>query len=91
MDLLRINNQDNVCVALRALKEGEVLAFNFGSVAQTVKAETNIPLGHKVAIKVIVKNDKIVKSGAAIAIATHDISVGEHVHVHNVGSFLENL
>ena len=45
-----------------------------------------IPFGHKIAICNILKNEQIIKYGEEIGIATMDIKVGEHVHVHNVDS-----
>ena len=44
-----------------------------------------IPFGHKVAIKDISKNEKIIKYGEVIGAATEDIKVGQYVHVHNLG------
>ncbi|HBC96909.1 MAG TPA: D-galactarate dehydratase [Clostridium sp.] len=43
-----------------------------------------IPFGHKFAIKSIDKNEKIIKYGEAIGVASKNIKVGEHVHVHNL-------
>jgi altronate dehydratase len=42
-----------------------------------------IPFGHKVARCVIAKGERVIKYGVAIGVATQDIKVGEHVHVHN--------
>ncbi len=50
------------------------------------KALHVIPFGHKIAISNILKNEQVTKYGEAIGIATTDIKVGEHVHIHNVDS-----
>jgi altronate dehydratase len=42
-----------------------------------------IPFGHKAARCAIAKGEPVVKYGVAIGVATQDIEVGEHVHVHN--------
>jgi altronate hydrolase len=42
--------------------------------------------GHKVALRAIGVNSAIVKFGHVIGISTQNISVGAHVHVHNVRS-----
>ena len=46
--------------------------------------EVNIEDGHKYAIKPIKKGENIIKYGQPIGHALLDISVGEHVHTHNV-------
>ncbi len=46
----------------------------------------NIPLGHKVAIRDIKKDEKIVEYGEIIGVATQDIPKGAHVHTHNIRS-----
>ncbi len=47
-------------------------------------AKSNIPIGHKLAIKAIGKGDTIIKYGVDIGKAVADIGPGEHLHVHNV-------
>ena len=47
-------------------------------------AKSDIPIGHKVAIKAIAKGDTIIKYGVDIGKAVADIGAGEHLHVHNV-------
>ena len=45
-----------------------------------------ITVGHKVALKDISKGQKIIKYGVSIGSATHNIQMGEHVHLSNVKS-----
>ena len=47
-------------------------------------ARSNIPIGHKLAIRPIREGDTIVKYGVDIGRAVKDIGAGEHLHVHNV-------
>ena len=47
-------------------------------------ARSDIPIGHKLAIRDIGKGDTIVKYGVDIGRAVADIRPGEHLHVHNV-------
>jgi altronate hydrolase len=44
----------------------------------------DIPRGHKVCSKAVTKSEGIIKYGERMGHATKDISVGEHVHTHNV-------
>lgn len=47
-------------------------------------AQSEIPLGHKVALRAIKQGDEVIKYGHSIGRAIADIAAGEHVHVHNV-------
>lgn len=47
-------------------------------------AKSDIPIGHKLAIKAIKSGDTIFKYGIDIGKAIADIAPGEHLHVHNV-------
>ena len=47
-------------------------------------AKSDIPIGHKLAIKPIRAGETIVKYGVDIGKAVADIGAGEHLHVHNV-------
>ncbi len=47
-------------------------------------AKSDIPIGHKVAIRDIKAGDTIIKYGVDIGRAIADIGAGEHLHVHNV-------
>ena len=49
-----------------------------------LKAESDIPIGHKLATKEIRKGDTVIKYGFDIGRAVADIRVGEHAHVHNI-------
>ena len=48
------------------------------------EAMSDIPIGHKLAIKPISKGDTVIKYGVDIGKAVAPIQVGEHLHVHNV-------
>jgi (2R)-sulfolactate sulfo-lyase subunit alpha len=50
----------------------------------TVKAQQDIPIGHKLALQDIKSGDTIVKYGHDIGRAIADISAGSHAHVHNI-------
>lgn len=53
---------------------------------ETFTAQDAIPFGHKIAVCPIAKNSQVTKYGEEIGMATADISVGEHVHIHNIDS-----
>jgi len=80
--LLLLHEFDNVRVATSRLHAGEHIVID-GASALLV---ADVPIGHKLARWDIEANDKIVKYGAPIGVATTRIEVGSHVHVHNVRS-----
>ena len=79
---MKLSPPDNVAVALRPLKAGDVVVLDGLSVMIT----RNIAVGHKLAARVIAEGEIIVKYGCPIGTATRAIAAGEHVHTHNVES-----
>ena len=49
-----------------------------------IQAKDDIPIGHKLAISDLAEDDTVIKYGTDIGRVVAPISVGEHVHVHNV-------
>jgi (2R)-sulfolactate sulfo-lyase subunit alpha len=49
-----------------------------------VQAQSDIPIGHKLAIRSLAANDTVIKYGVDIGRAVAAIKVGEHAHVHNI-------
>ena len=86
-DIIKINQEDNVAVALRPIARGETLTV--GDVSVTVLEE--IPQGHKVALKPVKAGEKVVKYGFRIGFAKEDIEAGGWVHVHNLKTALGDL
>ena len=80
--LLKLAPQDNVAVALRALRAGEALMFD----GVTLVVDRDIAVGHKLAARAIAAGDTILKYNCPIGIATHPIEAGAYVHTHNVKS-----
>ncbi|WP_417258716.1 UxaA family hydrolase [Celeribacter sp.] len=75
---LRLQDTDNILIALRAIPEGTILPDN-------LVTREPIPAGHKVAAKPIGAGENVLKYGQIIGTATTDIAVGSHVHSHNLG------
>ena len=50
----------------------------------TFKAASDIPIGHKLAIKPLAKDATVIKYGTDIGRVVAPIGVGEHAHVHNI-------
>ncbi len=49
-----------------------------------VSAKSDIPIGHKVALKDYKPGDTVIKYGQDIGRVVADVRQGEHVHVHNL-------
>ncbi|GGF77193.1 UxaA family hydrolase [Alteromonas lipolytica] len=80
--LIQVHPNDNVAVSTMALAAGTVVE------ALSVTLVSDIPAGHKVALKAIPAGHKVMKYGFAIGNAQADIKSGEHVHSHNLKTAL---
>jgi len=49
-----------------------------------IKTVSDIPIGHKLAIKALKNDDTVIKYGVDIGRSIAPIKVGEHAHVHNI-------
>lgn len=49
-----------------------------------VRARSDIPIGHKLAIRELKANDTVIKYGVDIGRSVAPIAIGEHAHVHNI-------
>jgi altronate hydrolase len=87
LDFIKINEIDNVAVALQDLAKGQTIQVN----GNDIVLKEDVARGHKVAIKVILENEYVIKYGYPIGHATKLISVGEHVHTHNTKTNLEGI
>lgn len=77
--VLQLSPEDNVAVALRTLKPGEILFEQ-----SPVSSAERVMKGHKVALVDIARGEKISKYAQLIGLASCDIKAGEHVHTHNL-------
>jgi (2R)-sulfolactate sulfo-lyase subunit alpha len=49
-----------------------------------IKTVSDIPIGHKLAIKPLKNEDTVIKYGVDIGRSIAAIKVGEHAHIHNI-------
>lgn len=84
MNAIRINQRDNVAVALASLKAGDTAYPD----KTPVILENDIAAGHKFALQAIPAGARVIKYGYPIGRARTFIAPGEHVHVHNLESLL---
>lgn len=81
--LFKINNKDNVAVALEELKKGEII--------DNIKLLDDIPFGHKVLLNDLKSGENIIKYGNPIGHLTIDCKKGEHIHEHNLKTNLSDI
>jgi (2R)-sulfolactate sulfo-lyase subunit alpha len=81
------DEEDSVGVAVvEGLKAGQELTGWIMSQDKTVtiKALSDIPIGHKLALRDIANGATVIKYGHDIGRAVAAIQAGEHAHVHNI-------
>ncbi|KQW49769.1 MULTISPECIES: UxaA family hydrolase [unclassified Roseateles] len=74
--LIVLHHSDNVAVARVALTADEALP--------QLLVRNAIAAGHKIALRDIAGGEVVLKYGQPIGVASRNISVGEHVHSHNL-------
>ena len=81
-----IDGKDNVATALESLRRGAEVAVEIQDNMEKITLVSDIPPGHKFALRDIKKGDSVIKYGEPIGQSLARIVRGEHVHVHNVVS-----
>lgn len=84
-NIIIVNPQDSVAVALVDIKKGEVCQCGEISLV----AEQDIPFGHKIALFDLAEGENVIKYASPIGHASKAIQKGEHVHVYNVKTNLD--
>lgn len=85
--MLAHDPSDNVAVVVvEGLKGGTLMRGEYTSADGefSVEALSDVPIGHKVAVKDIKKGDTAIKYGEDIGVFTEDVAKGGYVHVHNL-------
>ncbi|GGC84070.1 altronate dehydratase [Thalassobacillus devorans] len=86
-DFFKINEKDNVVVALHDLKKGTRLVMD----QVELELLSDVPKGHKVALSRLDKGDHVIKYGFPIGHVTAPIQQGEWVHTENTKTNLEGV
>lgn len=83
---LVMHPKDNVATVLEDVSSEQSVKIEGGDETNTISATESIPFGHKIALRKIRSNAKVLKYGEVIGTATQEIPAGCHVHVHNIKS-----
>ncbi len=84
----QIDRADNVATALTALIPGGTALLGDAATPE-IHAVTDVPLGHKIALRDIRNGEDIIKYGVVIGRATADIPSGSWVHLHVMRSIYD--
>jgi altronate hydrolase len=88
VDTIYLNADDNTCVAARPLSVGTEIEAGGARIELTEP----VPLGHKIAIRPIAKDEPVRKYGQIIGFASEAVPAGGWVHSHNlaIGEFAKD-
>jgi altronate hydrolase len=81
-DVVHLHRDDNIVVAARNLSRAQRISVGEAEIA----LRDDVPLGHKLAIVPVDKNQPIRKYGQIIGFSTQSIEPGEWVHGHNLAN-----
>ena len=90
-NFIKINDNDNVVVALNAIPQGEAVTVSVSGRECRITAREEIPAGHKMAVCDIPAGGEVLKYGYRIGNAKEEIPAGAWIHTHNVGTALGDL
>ena len=87
MMILKINEGDNVAVAIETIPEGAQVSVG----DENIIAVTEIPAGHKMALRDLQAGEAVVKYGYPIGHTQTAVRKGEWIHTHNLKTGLGDL
>jgi len=85
---IRIAENDQVGIALRAFSAGEHVELEDGS---RLLLSEDVPMGHKFLTKSVAEGQDVLKFGYSIGKAKENLEPGAWVHTHNLGTGLKGL
>ena len=87
MKMFRINEADNVAVAIDSIAVGTKVEV----AGESITAVTEVPAGHKMALKDLAQGEAVIKYGCPIGTVKVPVRKGEWIHVHNIQTGLGDL
>ena len=90
-NFIKINDNDNVIVALNPIPAGTEITVSGKEGNICVTATEEIPAGHKMALCEIAEGSEVIKYGFCIGNAKENIQAGAWIHTHNVKTALGDL
>lgn len=87
MQIIKINEKDNVAVALTELTSGQKIAVG----EETILITEDIPMGHKFALEELSSGQEVIKYGFSIGNLIEPVKRGGWIHTHNLKTGLGDL
>ena len=83
---LKVDDQDNVAtIFANGITDGtQVEVRDKKGNSEIITVHGDVPYGHKIALRDMEPGEHIMKYGECIGAASHPISKGDYVHVHNL-------
>ena len=83
---LKVDDLDNVAtIFANGITDGtEVEVRDKKGNSEIITVHGDVPYGHKIALRDMEPGEHIMKYGECIGAASHPISKGDYVHVHNL-------
>ncbi len=79
-----MNENDTVVTVTKNVSAGEIVTYILNDEIISVKATSDIPINHKIAVKDVRVGNEVYKYGEKIGHATSDIKAGDYVHTNNL-------
>ncbi|WP_315070036.1 altronate dehydratase family protein [uncultured Clostridium sp.] len=86
-EFIKINEKDNVVVALTDLAKGKTIEVD----NKKIEIKEDVKRGHKIAIVDISTDENVIKYGYPIGHALKNIGAGDWVHTHNIKTNLNGI
>ena len=80
-NIFKINEKDNVAVALCDLEKGYS--------ENGITLADNVPFGHKILLTDIKAGEPVIKYGYKIGTVTENLTAGSYIHSHNLKTSLK--
>ena len=90
-NFIKINDNDNVVVALKAIPAGGTISVRVQGGEKQVTALEEIPAGHKMAVCDIPEGGEVIKYGYRIGNTKEAVKAGAWIHTHNIRTALGDL
>jgi len=80
------DSKDSVVTLTKNLRKDTFAEYELDGEIKRVLARVDIPEYHKIAVADVKKGEPVIKYGEVIGYAKEDITIGDHVHTHNMSS-----
>lgn len=89
---VQLHSNDDVFISLEGIHKGQSLQIQTEDRGMIhIKANDDIPKGHKMLVNPVKRGEDVIKFGYSIGKAREDLSIGDWIHTHNLTSGLHGI